>query len=188
MFGIGAICSCQQVYAETTKRSLITLHAKSWSVCKIEVIVKVWWGSRSLLGNPSLFFAEDVLSECPSRFKLWCWIYRINGVGSPVLISSFCFLVIFLCSLKHTMCFICSFISFKALFFMSLFQCESFYCKYCIWCCALRHFMCFSEGCTVRFLHLMFTFTRSLEAFVICALKGGVQALQSRNGLTCFKV
>lgn len=68
MFGIGAICSCQQVYAETTKRNLITLHAKSWSVYKIEVIVKVWWGS--LLGNPSLFFAEDVLSECPSRFKL----------------------------------------------------------------------------------------------------------------------
>lgn len=116
MFGIGAICSCQQVYAETTKRNLITLHAKSWSVYKIEVIVKVWWGSGSLLGNPSLFFAEDVLSECPSRFKLWCWIYRINGVGSPVLISSFCFLVIFLCSLKHTLCFICSFISFKALF------------------------------------------------------------------------
>lgn len=116
MFGIGAICSCQQVYAETTKRNFITLHANRWSGCKVQVFVKVLWGSGSLLCNPSLFFAEDVLSECPPRFKLWCWIYRISSVGSPLLISSLCFVVIFLCSLKQTMCFICSVVSFKVLF------------------------------------------------------------------------
>lgn len=114
MFGIDAICSCQQVYAETTKQNFITLHAKRWSVCKVQMFVQVWWDRDRCC---VIHLCSLQRTCCPSvLLDLSCGVEFTEST----LLARQCwfhiFLFIFLCSLKHTMCFICSFISFKALF------------------------------------------------------------------------